>query len=378
MEERPLSASSIKTFLQCLLKYYLRYVEKKPRTGKTDPLAFGTAMHKALEVLHGEVAKTKLPPSPELYNEIIGVFMAEATRQGLTDMNTYQEGRDLLLARLDGIDPEETVLGLELTFNLTTPNGTPYTGMVDKLLALDDDTLVIIDYKTSRTALTQEEADTDIQFSMYDLAASQLFPGYKTIVCVFDYLRLPEVVTHRTIEQRRLFIDFLDAIYASLKALPSEEVKPNINCFCPWCEFKAYCPEYVRLITDPDIKMLPVGELSDADFVEHWEKLSSAKRVVDYFQRELKAEAYERMRDNTAIRGGGQEIYRVQQTRVNYDPKRVYDIVGPHNFVQMTSVGKAAVDRFIRDNPERSTEFSSASSVSFLSPSFRTRKTKES
>ena len=209
MRERPLSASSVKTYLQCLLKYYYHYEDKKPREGKSGPLAFGIAIHRALEYLHGAVSQTGESPGPKLYDEVLKLFMQEATANGLDDASIYQEGRDMLISRLDGIDPQEKILGLELEFHLKTPAGTPYTGSIDKLIELDEETVVIVDYKTSRMALSQGEADTDIQMSMYDLAVSELFPQYKTIICAFDYLRLSEVVTHRTPEQRQVFVEFL-------------------------------------------------------------------------------------------------------------------------------------------------------------------------
>jgi putative RecB family exonuclease len=377
MRERPLSASSIKTYLQCLLKYYYRYEDKKPRGGKTEPLAFGIAMHEALEYLHQRVADTGRAPTAAMYDEVLGVFMSSATENGLSDMKIYQEGKDMLLSRLDAVDPDEKVVGLELRFELKTPKGTPYLGAIDKLVELDKDTVAVIDYKTSRVALTQDEADTDIQMSMYDLAVSEMFPQYTTIICALDYLRLSEVVTHRTPEQRKLFVDFLDAVYANIRNTESEDVKPNLNEFCPWCDAKSYCPEYQRVLQDPDLLVPPVGELSNEDFVVFWGTLGASKKIIDGHQRQLKAEAFERMKTSDAIRGGEKELYRVQSSRVNYDPKTVYEVAGPEAYVRMSSVGKTVVDRFLRDNPEYDEKVKETASFSFMSPSFRLRKAKK-
>ena len=238
MENRPLSASSVKTFLQCLLKYYYRYEEKKPRLAKSNALAFGTAIHEALEELYAWVKAEGAEPTPEVYDHVLRVFMDAATKNGLDDMSLYEEGRTMLISRLDDVDPSDKIVGVELEFNLKTANGTPFTGSIDKLFELDEETVVIVDYKTSRTALTQEEADRDIQLSMYDLAVSMLFPKYKNIICAFDYLRFPEVITHRTSGQRQIFSEFLDSIYKQIGALTKEAIKPELNEFCAWCDFK--------------------------------------------------------------------------------------------------------------------------------------------
>ena len=279
----------------------------------------------------------------------------------------------MLIARMDGVDPNEKILGLELRFNLKTPSGTPYTGSIDKLIELDEDTVVIVDYKTSRMALSQDEADSDIQLSMYDLAVSELFPQYKTIVCVFDYLRLSDVATHRTPEQRRMFVDLLDSIYGDICQTKPEDVAANLNTFCSWCDYKGYCPDFQRVLTDPDLLAPPSGELSDDDFILSWDALSAAKRIIGNQQRELKAEAYERMKRAGTIKGSDRELYKVQQSRVNYDARTVFKAAGPDAFVSMASVGKTAVDRFLRDNPEHAKEIERTASFSFMSPSFRTR-----
>lgn len=376
MRERPLSASSIKTYLQCLLKYYYRYEDKKPRPGKSDPLAFGIAIHEALEYMQKVVLETGQPPDAALYDKVLGVFMSSATENGLSDMPTYSEGRTLLLGRLDNVDPKEKVLGLELRFHLNTPAGTPFTGSIDKLIELDDETAVIIDYKTSRMALSQDEADSDIQLSMYDLAVSMLHPQYKTIVCAFDYLRLAEVVTHRTPEQRQIFVEFLDAIYSNIRNTNPEDVQANINTFCPWCECKDFCPGYREVVTDPALVLPMLGETTNEDFVAAWDQISAAKRIVDARQREFKAEAYERMKQNETIRGGGRELYKTQSSRMSYDPQTIFEVAGEREFMKMASVGKTAVDRFLKNNPEHSEEAERTASFSFLSPFFKTRKVK--
>lgn len=377
MRKRPLSSSSINTYLQCLLKYYYRYEDKKPRGGKTGPLAFGIAMHEALEYLHTVIGETGEAPDAEVYDKVLGVFMSSATENGLSDMAVYQEGRDILLARLDAVNPKEKVLGLELRFELETAKGVPYLGSIDKLVELDKDTVAIIDYKTSKMALTQAEADVDIQLSMYDLAVSEMFPQYSTIICAFDYLRLSEVVTHRTPEQRKLFVGFLDAIYTNICMTEEEDVKPNLNTFCPWCDAKGYCPRYKQVLTDVDLVLPPTGELSDEEFVGFWSDLMASKKIIDGHQRELKAEAFERMKSSDIIRGSSQELYRIQSSRLNYDPKTVYKVAGPEAYVRMSSVGKITVDRFLRDNPEYAEEIKASASFSFMSPSFRVRKLKK-
>jgi len=304
------------------------------------------------------------------------VFMDSATQCGLAELDTYQEGKNLLMERLDSIDANEKVVGLELKFNLTTPKGTPFLGSIDKLIELDPETIVIVDYKTSRFAMPQAEADSDIQLSMYDLAVSIMYPQYTTIISALDYLRLSEVMTTRTPEQRELFVNFLDSVHEQICSATEDDVSANINIFCAWCDFKGFCPDYRTVVEDPKLLLPPPGELNDRDFVATWDLLASAKKTIDGRQRELKAELYERLKATGIVSGEGRELYKTQSSRMSYDSKTVFEVVGPDKFVGMASVNKSAVDRFLRDNPQHMKAIEDTASFSFMSPSFRVRKSK--
>jgi putative RecB family exonuclease len=374
MRERPLSASSVKTFLQCALKYYFQYEDKKPGVAGGEHLAFGTALHAALEEMHRIVSETGKPPTQETYDHVINVFMNSAVKDKMKSQSLYAEGKDILMPRLDGVDPTEKILGLELGFELKTPAGTPFKGSIDKLIELDPTTAVIIDYKSSRMALTQEEADEDIQLSMYDLAVSMMFPQYTNIICAFDYLRLGEVVTHRSPEQRALFVKFLDNVYGEICAMQKEDVKPTLNTFCGWCDFKSYCPSYEKMVSDPDMILPRIDDMDDNEFVEAWIAFEAAKKIVESRGREFKDEAYTRLKNSETIKGSDVELFKIQTGRKNYDSRSVFNIVGTEEFVKMASINKSGLDKYLRDHPDDVDIIEDRAAFSFQNPTFRTRK----
>lgn len=376
MRNRPLSSSSIKTYLQCALKYYLHYEEEKPVVGKPDHLAFGTALHVALEYMHKVVSETKQEPSPEVYEAVISLFMKTGADEGLKDLALYNEGRDILISRLDAVDPEEKIIGLEIAFELTTPNGTPFRGSIDKLVELDETTAAVIDYKSSRMALTQDEIDIDVQLSMYDLAVSMLYPQYTTIVCALDYLRMGDVVTDRTPEERLAFTQFLDAVYANICSLKAEEVRPTLNPLCGWCDEKSFCPEFNKLVTDPELLLPLLSEMDDEKFVDAWRIFEAAKKIIESRYRDFKEDAYVRLENKESVKGKDMELSKSQQGRVYYDSKSIFNIVGQDDFVKIASVGKGGVDKYLRDNPDMAEDIEGAANFAFQAPVFRLRKLK--
>lgn len=379
MQVKPLSATSVKMYLECLLKYYYQYVDKKPREESGEHLAFGIAVHSALERMYNLLKDSEgQAPTPEMYNDVLATFRDTAAECGLSDLSLYQEGKDMITERLDNVTLEEKIISLEERFHLTTEGGTPFTGSIDKLIELDPETAVVIDYKTSRMALTQEEADRDIQLSMYDLAVSLLYPQYKTIVLAFDYLRLGDVVTHRTPEQRKIFSEFLDSVYKNIQELKPEDVKPKLNPFCGWCQFKNFCPAYTKAINDPDLLITPLSSMSEDEFVQSWVRVKDVKKLVDSRAREMTDQAYQRvMKGQNSIKGAGYEVYKVQTPRVNYDSSTILEVVGPEKFAKMASVSKSAVDKFLKDNPDYKDKIQETASYSYNAAHFRHRKVKD-
>jgi hypothetical protein len=359
-----------------MLKYYYQYEDKKPRMAQTDALAFGSAIHEALEELHGIVSKSGLPPQASDYERVLRIFMNSAVDQGLTNQALYEEGRQHLINRLDTVNPKENIIGLELKFDLETPNGTPFTGHIDKLIEVDSSTVAVVDYKTSRMALTQDEADNDIQLSMYDLAVSMLYPKYTNVISVLDYIRLRDVLTYRTPEQRSNFSEFLDCTYDKICRIEEKDVFPSLNTFCSWCDSKSYCDMYQKVIADPDLLIPPTGELTDEEFVNVWEQVVASRKILDNRYNELKSEAYNRLSANTSVKSSTKELVKSQTSRASYDPKTLFNVIGKDKFFGLVNVNKTATDRVLKDNPDAATEIERTASFSFNLPSFRIKKLK--
>lgn len=378
MKTKPLSASSIKTYLQCLLKYKYRYIEKKPVEQNKDALVLGTAVHEALEEMY-TIVNNEDVSSAELYKRVYKKFMDTATAEGLGKLNLFQEGKDMVTRRLDRLSKEEKVVGLETRFHLETKNGTPFTGAIDKLVELDEKTVVVVDYKTSKTAFTQTEADVDIQMSMYDLAVHMMYPQYETIVVVFDYVRLEEeVISHRTDEQRNLFVEFLDSLYEQMKALPEDEMLAQLNEFCGWCGYKNFCPKFAEVINHPDLTVARPDSMTDDEFISEWERIKNIARAVDSRKRSLQTQVNRRMRaGGKKISAEGKELYKVQTTRVSYNTRALFDVIPPEDLPNLVTPNAKSLERYAQNNPHLKEQIEEAASYTHNNAYYKTRKVKD-
>lgn len=387
MKQKPVSSTYVKTFLQCPQKFYYKYQDKKVPVVSGDARAFGIAAHEALEKMYERLSNPSRLPKEEDYNYVYKVFLSCAIDNGLVSQELYDEGRQILKARLDSFDPSEKVLGLELRFGfpgdgslqVSTSGGTPLMGAIDKVVELDKDTIVVIDYKSSRTALTTAEAAVDEQLSLYDVVVHKIYPKYKNIIIVLDYLRLSPVITHRTEEQRATFELFLDEVYDKIGRMDESSIKPMLNEFCGWCDYRSYCPKYSEYIKDENLLIKPLGGLTDEEFVEEWDRFLNVRRIVTNYDRELKMHAVNISRGDsrTTIAGESKVLYQTQVSRVYYNPKTILDVIPKEDCVRLMSVKKADVDKYLSDRPEYYDAISKTMSIEYQSPYFKIRAKKD-
>jgi len=377
MHLKALSATGIRDFLQCQLKVVFRYDREIPMV-KNDHAKIGIAVHEALEQFTRRMQAKQSFPDPSDYDFAITTFMNVATKEGLQDMGFYTDGRRIVTDCVDKFDPSEEIIDVECRFKVDTPDGVPIVGAIDKVVKVNDDTIAIIDYKTSRNALTPYQLRDDVQLSMYDLAASILWPEYANRLLILDYVRIDKKVSsYRTAEERQAFREFLQSIWTQISKLNEQEVKGRINRLCGWCDYQSYCPEYAKLIQGKDFDLVPLTDMDDASFLEHWEEVSTRKSLLDARQRELKMIASERFMNGEDIKAEGKELYSVQYARTNYNVEDVVDLIPQEDLYSVLNVNKTRLDRYAKDDPELKNQLARLANVSYNAPVFKTRAVEE-
>ncbi len=375
MKLRGLSATGIKDFLQCQLKVTFRYNKEIPSI-KNDHAKIGIAVHEALEQYTLRMLKKKSFPDASDYEFALTTFMNSATHEGLENMSFYSDGRTIVTDYIDRYDPSEKVIAVEGFFKLKTPEDVPIVGAIDKVVELNADTIAIIDYKTARNALNTYELDTDIQLSMYDLAASIKWPEYKNRVLILDYVRIDKKVSsYRTEEQRQDFRDFLTSIWTQMNNLEPDDIKGRINNLCGWCDYNDYCPAYAQFLDNTlDKRVLtPLTAMEDGEFLEHWSDVSNKKSILENRQRELKMIANQRFMRGDDIVADGKELYTTQAARTNYNIEDVLGIIPQEDLFEVLSVHNARLNKYVKSRPDLKPALSKAAKVSYNAPIFKTR-----
>lgn len=389
-----MSASRIKTYLQCANKYHEQY-ENKVR-GTATHLIFGTLIHKVFERYYQEDKEIK-----EIYQE-------EWDKAEITDFEYYKDGFLILenFKLLNSNEENMVSLGYEVPFAINLLTGESYDaskvdfetdpegsraflamleeldapiiyGFIDRICYdIEKDTLRIRDYKSSRIAMSQSEADIDIQMSMYALVARYLFPEYENVRMELQYVREgTSVFTSRTKEELDVFRDWLISVFYKIRA--DKEHKATINSFCNWCEAKHVCKAYQDLING-EAGIVNIYDMSDQEMDEQLEKVSIQVKVLKGRKEELERLFKERLKntDNTPIDTGSGERYVTNNQRISYSVDTVLAYL-PDHAEEVLSVNKGAVDKLVKGSPELLDLLQRTGTKYYIEPTLRKKSNKK-
>lgn len=378
------SATRINTFLSCKQKYWFSYYDKLPKLSN-PAFKLGLAVHESLE-LAGSIWMEKEKFTEEDIKAIIKKYDEVSIREGIEEYESHLEGKDLVKKRLSNFISGEKLIGLELKFGfwgsdsgpqITSKYGVPLIGAIDKVEKYNEDTLLVIDYKTSKTAPTPSQLKNDLQLSIYDLVARKIWPSYKRVVLALDLLKSEVLYTYRTDEQREEFELYLKQVYDSMLSLKPEDVEASLNVLCPWCDFKDYCSTYKKACEKSDYKFLHTSTYTDEQLINEWESVKATKKILENRERELGMVMLEKIKMNSEnLKGENTEVYIRQNAKVNYDLNTVANTVPAEDFPSLVNLNKKAVDMYLELNPSVKEEVAGTATTNYTTPFLVSRKKK--
>ncbi len=382
MSNIKLSATRINSFLSCRQKYWFNYYEKLPKVSNPS-FKLGLAVHESLEFA-GKIWLDKNKFTKADVSKILKKYDEVAVREGLEDYVVHLEGRELVKKRVRNFLTGQKLISLEFKFgfwgkdagpSIKTKDGVPLMGAIDKVEQYDDDTLLIIDYKTSKTAPTPAQLRTDFQLSIYNLVANELYPGYERVVLALDLLKSDIIFTYRTAKEKIIFEDYIKVVYDEMINMKAKDAKATLNIFCPWCDFRDYCKTYQKACKKSNYTFLPIMKLDNEKLMSEWESVRSTKKILEHRERELNMIMMEKIRrESVNISDGEKEVYIRQNARVGYDLKTVHKMVPEEDFVDIVNLNKKAVENYMEANPAVKDIIGETATTNYTSPFLATRK----
>ncbi len=185
-----LSASRIKTAQQCSWVYWCKYKLKLPDTSN-DGASRGTVCHNVFELLGTKHKRefNKIVKEGTIWNteHVANQVKKESEELGVADQENQDLIDEMIVSGLRcdffGDDEEKPVSAeSERFFDLEINDGDKsyaIRGYIDKLFTYKDNSVVIRDFKSSKSVFKGKEITDNLQNLIYSLAVKHLIPDSK-------------------------------------------------------------------------------------------------------------------------------------------------------------------------------------------------------
>src|SRR6185436_7994127 len=248
------SPSRLLAWVDCPRRYRMQYLDRPRHAARRQRAhtSVGVATHNILRDFWD------LPPAGRTPAAVERLVRQSWVDVGFRDPEQSAHWRARTTARvtayLRGIDRNRQPLGVERTVSLRT--GTlALTGRLDRLDDRDGE-LVVVDYKTGRARLTDDDARTSLPLALYAVAAAGMFRR-PCVRVELHHVSTTEVLSHehtqeslqrKVTEAESIATDLrrADADYAD-RGVGSALFGPRVSSICTWCDFRAHCPEGQRV-----------------------------------------------------------------------------------------------------------------------------------
>ena len=317
-QEAPaLSHTRVKHFETCPMSYRLRYIERVP-TVAVPHLDNGIVLHRALELLVREAVAAKHvgPLNPDRGQELLRAAWAEETAVGV---GAFADASEMVaqFIREAGDFDSQRVLAVEQPFSIPFGRFT-LNGVMDRVDRIDHETIEITDYKTGAVVPTADEVRDHLQLSIYQHAASKLWPWAKTIKLTLHMVRHNlKLRSTRTASELARALAYVWAMGTRIEtAEQSGDYPPRMSPGCSTCMYRLACPAYASLLQRPvEAADLP----SDIDEVAKLrEHLGAVAKAAEGRKQELDAVLRSRLDGEVELQAGGRRYFIRNTCRRNY------------------------------------------------------------
>lgn len=244
------SPSRLLAWVDCPRRYRMQYLDRPspPTRPQRAHTSVGLTVHNVLRDFWDLPRERRTPAGVA---ELVRTSWIET---GFRDPEQSLTWRDRVAGAvvdyLQHIDRERQPLGIERNVSLKTER-VAVSGRVDRLDDRDGE-LVVVDYKTGRVVPTADDARTSLPLALYAVAAARMFrrPCARVELhhvpsrTVAAHEHTPESLERKLAEAESIAAD-LRRVDADFREVGVESTKfpPRTSAVCPWCDFRAHCPE---------------------------------------------------------------------------------------------------------------------------------------
>lgn len=244
-----LSPAALSRFRLCEKQFFSADVERAPRRDQSNPLlAQGNAIHAALERFFGLRPEDRNPAVNVLQQALRNQWRAYCKPDTFATVDQEIEFGHAALALMSSFaasfDTTAEPLAREQWVSTRLPNGIELFGKIDRVDPFEDG-IAVIDYKTGRHQIEQEDLSGEPAAQVYLLAAEQEF-GLPVRCVRYLYLATGDDVRwYPEREDVPSIAEQLVALTTSIKEAQEFPASPGDQC--RWCPFALRCTDRGRV-----------------------------------------------------------------------------------------------------------------------------------
>ncbi len=244
------SHTRLSAFEQCPFKYYLQYVEKRKSPVQGIEGFMGNRVHEALQRLYEGVMKGKILGLKEVLEFYAKRWEEKyhphvrVVKQDTTPEDYFNEGISCIEWFYRAHHPFDrgTTLAVEKRVYFSTSFGDRFRAVMDRV-DLEDNKIVIHDYKTGGKLSSKEDLAADRQLSLYYRAAEQSIAEGRPIELRWHFLRYGKMIS---LSGSEMMVEEVEKqVHQLIEVIEStDEYPPKLGPRCPWCGYSEMCPVY--------------------------------------------------------------------------------------------------------------------------------------
>jgi len=250
MRKPTFSPTKLTTYLTCRVKYHWAYMTPYGRLMRrpNPAFAFGANLHRALEFFHTAGGAEKL--SPDEFRHALERLWSDAGFESAQQSEAFKQHGHALVSQYyeaQAAQPTEAVV-LFTERTLRRDMGRYIlTGRIDRVDEHPDGALEIIDYKSGRADIDEEQVRSDLALHCYALLLQEIYPDRPLWIAIYALRPNKKVAVPLDADALAEFRELLDALVGQILDEDWDTLTPRWIPHCAGCEFLELCVRHLGL-----------------------------------------------------------------------------------------------------------------------------------
>lgn len=240
MRKPQFSPTRILTYLACPRKYRFVYVDRLgARYRQPRPyFSFGSSLHRTLEAFH-QAGGTETQSVEDLLEQYRDCWTGAGYKSQEEETRHYEAGRQMLSQYWDsGAQEEVETLWTERMLRKDMGHYI-LTGRIDRLDRHGDGTLEVVDYKSGRLSVSEEDISGDLAIAVYQLLVAHEY----RVGCLKASIYCLRSQAKATIERDETALAQMEnEVTGMVDAILADTAYACNPAACEDCDFLRICP----------------------------------------------------------------------------------------------------------------------------------------